>query len=43
MDVKVWEESLEERDHFEDLGVNERIILKWILKKQDGRVCIEFI
>ena len=28
--------SLKERDHFEDLGVN-RIILKWVLKKQVGR------
>jgi hypothetical protein len=29
--------DLRERDHFEELGVDDRIILKWILKKWDGR------
>ena len=27
-----------ERDHLEDLSVDDRIILKWILKKQNGDV-----
>jgi hypothetical protein len=28
-----WWRDLRERHHFEDLGIDERIILKWILKK----------
>jgi hypothetical protein len=32
----VWWEDLGKRDHFEELGVDGRIILKWIIKKWDG-------
>jgi hypothetical protein len=31
-----WEGHLMERDHLEDIGVNEMIILKWNFKKLDG-------
>jgi hypothetical protein len=32
-----WEESLNKRDHLEDLGEDGRIILKIILKEPVGR------
>jgi hypothetical protein len=37
-----WWGSLRERDHIEDLGVDGRIILKWIFKKWDGGMdCVD--
>jgi hypothetical protein len=28
-----WMENMNRRDHSEDLGIDERILLKWILRK----------
>jgi hypothetical protein len=30
---RFWRENLKERDHLEELGVDENMILKWISKK----------
>ena len=39
---RVWWGNLGERDHLENLGVDGRIILRWILKKCDGG-CMDWI
>ena len=36
-----WLENLKERDFLDDLGIDGRIMLKWI-STHDGRVCSEF-
>jgi hypothetical protein len=36
MNTGLWWEDLRERDHLEDLGAEERVILKRIFKKWDG-------
>jgi hypothetical protein len=41
--VKVWSESKKGKDHLEDKGVDGTIILKWIIKKLNGRVWSAFI
>jgi hypothetical protein len=37
--IKFWSDNLKRKYQSEDLGVNERIILEWIL----GKLCIGFI
>jgi hypothetical protein len=36
-------ENPKERDHLEDLSVDGRIVMKWILKECDGTVWTGFI
>jgi hypothetical protein len=43
MDRKYWSENLKERDHSEDLGIDERIILGWILVKECEKLWTGFI
>jgi hypothetical protein len=31
-----WRRKLRERDHFKDMGIDGRIILKWIFNTWDG-------
>ena len=36
-----WWENLRERDHLENPGVDERIILRWIFRKWNGGVGLD--
>jgi hypothetical protein len=39
MYIKFWSENLKGRDHCENISVDGRIIiLKWMLRKQGGKV-----
>jgi len=37
---RVWWGYVGKRDHLEDVGIDERIILKWIFKKRDEETWI---
>jgi hypothetical protein len=43
MDSKFWSKNLKDRDNFVDVSVDGRILLKWIVEKQIGRVWNGFI
>jgi hypothetical protein len=40
---ELWPENLETRDHSEDLGVDGRIVLEWILGRWGEKLCTGFI
>jgi hypothetical protein len=43
MHAVLWSDNLKVRDHLEDLGVDGRITLEYILDKQVGKVWIGFV
>jgi hypothetical protein len=43
MHTKFWVENLKRRDHVEDRGRDGKIVLKWIMRKQDVRLWTGFI
>jgi len=38
-----WLEHLKGRDHLEEPGVDERMILEWILGKENGKLWTGFV
>jgi hypothetical protein len=43
MGTKFWSENLKGRNHSEDLSVDKKMILEWILGKQNGKVWTVFV
>jgi len=43
MRTMFWLENLKRRDHLEDLGVDGKVILEWILGKYGGKVWTGFV
>jgi hypothetical protein len=40
---EAYSENPKEKDHTEDIGVDGRIMLEYILEERDGKLCIGFI
>jgi hypothetical protein len=38
MNIKFWLDNIKERDEVDDLGVNWKIMLEWILGEMGGKV-----
>jgi hypothetical protein len=38
MHIEFWWENQRKRDHYEDLDVDGRMILRWILERLDGMI-----
>jgi len=43
MRTKFWSENLEGKDHSEDIGVDGKILLRWMFGKHDGKVWTGYI
>jgi len=43
MHTRFWLVNLRERDHLQDLGEEDRIMLNWILGKEGGKLWVGFI
>jgi hypothetical protein len=43
MNTKFWLKNMKGRDHLEDLDIDRRIILEWILEKKEWKVWVGFI
>jgi len=42
MHMALWRENLKERAHLEDLGTDERVVLRWMLRLRCGKTWTEF-
>jgi hypothetical protein len=43
MHTKFWLGSPKERDHSEDLDIDKRTVIKWVLRKSDERLWTGFV
>jgi len=43
MQTEFWSENPKGRDHLEDLGIDGKVILEWMLGKEGGKLWTGFI